>query len=222
MQERVWDGGSFLPHFVSLLLYFSVGGVIKSFFLNGLFCRHIILQTSIFTQFDQIHLFLIFLNKEPVNKEENQQPPDQTAKPRADVSTSVPSPKANGPTEEQAEAKKNKRERKEERQKNRKKEKKELKLENSSSQKPKKCRKGQAEPEAGREEAPKANGLAGKKSKKKRGQEEQVTEEGAGTPKKGANEETKTAARKRKRKHSEGTRPSWGWHLSGQAVKWGV
>uniref|UniRef100_A0A250XZX0 Cell growth-regulating nucleolar protein n=1 Tax=Castor canadensis TaxID=51338 RepID=A0A250XZX0_CASCN len=153
---------------------------------------------------DQVwNIFSEASSSEPVNKEENQQPPDQTAKPRADVSTSVPSPKANGPTEEQVEAKKNKRERKEERQKNRKKEKKELKLENSSSQKPKKCRKGQAEPEAGREEAPKANGLAGKKSKKKRGQEEQVTEEGAGTPKKGANEETKTAARKRKRKHSE-------------------
>ncbi|KAM6150199.1 cell growth-regulating nucleolar protein [Erethizon dorsatum] len=144
-------------------------------------------------------------SSEPVSKGQDQQPPKQGAKPHAEVATELSPSDTNGPAEEQAQAKKKKRERKEERQKHRKKEKKELKLENhqedSKSQKPKKHKKGQeAEPAAEGEEAPKANGSAGKKGKKRQGQGKRVAEEGEDAAGK---EETKPAAGKRRRKHSE-------------------
>ncbi|XP_005408897.1 PREDICTED: cell growth-regulating nucleolar protein isoform X2 [Chinchilla lanigera] len=143
-------------------------------------------------------------SSEPGNKGQDQQPPEQGAKPPAEGAAKLPPSDTNGPAEEQGPAKKNKRERKEERQKNRKKEKKELKLENhqgdSKSQKPKKRKKGQETEREADGEAPKANGSAEKKGKKKQGQGKRAAEEG----KDGADEETKPAARKRKRKHSEG------------------
>ncbi|XP_012879307.1 PREDICTED: cell growth-regulating nucleolar protein isoform X2 [Dipodomys ordii] len=134
-----------------------------------------------------------------------QQPSNQAEKPQAEVSTKVLSLKANGPTDEQAEVKKNKRERKEERQKNRKREKKELKLEkcqeNVSGQKPKKRKQGL---EA--EETPMTNGLAGKK-KKKKGQGKWAAAQGADrarAPGEVANkEEAKAVAGKRKRRPTE-------------------
>ncbi|XP_012928598.1 cell growth-regulating nucleolar protein isoform X2 [Heterocephalus glaber] len=135
------------------------------------------------------------LEQEPVSEGQDPQPPKQAAKPCAEVATKLPPSSANGPTEEQAQVKKNKRERKEERQKNRKKEKKELKLENhqedSKSLKPKKHK-------AGQETGPEAEGSAGKKGKKRQGQSKQVAEGGH------ASEETKPAAGKRRRTHSEG------------------
>ncbi|XP_069868388.1 cell growth-regulating nucleolar protein isoform X2 [Dipodomys merriami] len=141
------------------------------------------------------------------SSDSEQQPSNQAEKPQAEVSTKVLSSKANGPTDEQAEVKKNKRERKEERQKNRKREKKELKLEkcqeNVSDQKPKKRKQGL---EA--EETPMANGLAGKKNKKKKkGQGKWAAAQGADrarAPGEVANkEEAKAVAGKRKRRPTE-------------------
>ncbi|XP_023580093.1 cell growth-regulating nucleolar protein isoform X2 [Octodon degus] len=144
-------------------------------------------------------------SSEPGSKGQEQQPPEQGAKPPAEVTAKLPPSHTNGPAEEQTQAKKNKREKKEERQKNRKKEKKELKLENhqgnSKSQKPKKHKKGpEMQQEAGREEALKANGSAGKKGKKKQGQGKHAAEEDQVVATK---DESKPAPRKRKRKHSE-------------------
>nr|XP_004669883.1 cell growth-regulating nucleolar protein [Jaculus jaculus]XP_044989797.1 cell growth-regulating nucleolar protein [Jaculus jaculus] len=144
-------------------------------------------------------------SSEPANREQDKQPLGQETKTQAEIPPKVPSSKANGTTEEQAEVKKNKRERKEERQKNRKKEKKELKLENhqgnSSSQKAKKRKKGQeAKLEADGEEIEKANGWVGKKTKKV-----QASAEGpdaGGGPADADKEDTETTAGK-KRKHAE-------------------
>ncbi|KAL1790151.1 cell growth-regulating nucleolar protein [Sigmodon hispidus] len=137
---------------------------------------------------------------EASSSEQDQQPSSHVAKPEAEIPTKVPSAKTNGTTEQQVEAKKNKRERKEERQKNRKKEKKELKSENLKDQKPKKRKKGQ---EAGGEETAEANGPP----EKKRARGGQASEEGAdrnaGPGGDADEEQTKTEARKQKRrKHS--------------------
>uniref|UniRef100_A0A2K5EP00 Cell growth-regulating nucleolar protein n=1 Tax=Aotus nancymaae TaxID=37293 RepID=A0A2K5EP00_AOTNA len=137
-------------------------------------------------------------SSEPVSKEQDQQPLNPLANPRAETSAKVPPSKGNDAMKQEGEVKKNKRERKEERQKNRKKEKKELKLENhqenSRNQKPKKRKKGQeADLEAGGEEVPEANGSAGKRSKK-----QQQREDGAGK------QQANVGAGKRKRRRSEG------------------
>lgn len=144
-------------------------------------------------------------SSEPGNKRQEQQPPVQGAKPPMEATTKLPPSDTNSPTaEEQAQAKKNKRERKEERQKNRKKEKKELKLENqqdnSKTQNPKKHKKGPAvQQEVDREEAPKANGSAGKAGKEQ-GQGTNAAQEDQAEATKG---KSKPALQKRKRKHAE-------------------
>lgn len=143
-------------------------------------------------------------SSEPVSKGQDQQLPEEAAKPHPEVAAELPPSNASSPLEEQAQVKKNKRERKEERQKNRKKGKKEVKLENhqedSKSQKPKKQRKGQeTDPGADGEEALKANGSVGKKSKKRQGQGKQVAE---GEDAAGA--ETKPSLGKRKQKQLGG------------------
>ncbi|XP_048220501.1 cell growth-regulating nucleolar protein isoform X2 [Perognathus longimembris pacificus] len=145
---------------------------------------------------------------EASSSEPGPQPASEAEKPRVDVSSKVLASKANGPTEEQEEVKKNKRERKEERQKNRKREKKELKLEkcqeNVTGKKPKKRRQG-LEVAA---ETPTTNGLAGKKSKKKKkGLGKWATAQGAGGERAAGEdahkEAAKAAAGKRKRRPTE-------------------
>ncbi|KAK2494397.1 hypothetical protein MC885_018513 [Smutsia gigantea] len=146
-------------------------------------------------------------SSEPVRKGQGQQPLDHVANPPpAESSATGPSSKANDTTEEQAKVKKNKRERKEERQKNRKKEKKELKLENHQenwkSQKPKKHTVGpEVEPEAGREDTPKATGSAGRRDQSKRSKAEQALDSACGAAKE--EKETKTHPGKRKRSEDE-------------------
>ncbi|XP_064221717.1 cell growth-regulating nucleolar protein [Aotus nancymaae] len=143
-------------------------------------------------------------SSEPVSKEQDQQPLNPLANPRAETSAKVPPSKGNAMKQE-GEVKKNKRERKEERQKNRKKEKKELKLENhqenSRNQKPKKRKKGQeADLEAGGEEVSEANGSAGKRSKKQQREgrpRAAEREDGAGK------QQANVGAGKRKRRRSE-------------------
>nr|XP_039318446.1 cell growth-regulating nucleolar protein-like [Saimiri boliviensis boliviensis] len=149
------------------------------------------------------------LEQEPVSKEQDQQPLNPLANPRAEISAKVPPSKGNDAVKQQGRVKKNKRERKEGRQKNMKKEKKELKLENhqenSKNQKPKKRKKGR---EADLGEVPEASGSAGKRSKKRTDGEEQA-DLGAGKRRR-RRSEAETDSKKKKMKlpeHPEGGEP---------------
>ncbi|XP_008991855.4 cell growth-regulating nucleolar protein isoform X2 [Callithrix jacchus] len=136
-------------------------------------------------------------SSEPVSKEQDQQPLNPLANPRAEIPAKVPPSKGNDAEKQQGEVKKNKRERKEERQKSRKKEKKELRSENhqenSGTQRPTKRNKGQ-------EVDLEANGSAGKRSKKQQregGPTATKHEDGAGK------EQANVGVGRRRRRHSE-------------------
>lgn len=134
---------------------------------------------------------VLFNNKGPVSKGQDERPHNQVAHPPAETSTKVPPPRANDTTEGQAEAKKNKRERKEA--------KKELKLanhrESSKSHKPKRRKAGQETEQAAGGADAKAS-AAGKRSRGKDGD----GAHGRDT----AGEGVQTSPGRRKRKLSEG------------------